>query len=126
MGDEPHDLEKGGQGKKPVSVHNGSGEFVTIFHKPTRHSLNVSLNSPQKQVTLVFKDSDQVVNLDFDDKFWNEVKKTQISLQDEGATGEDASLKSIDELIWKPTKLDVKKLGFYYMNLSKIRLTGKF
>ena len=79
-------------------------------------------------MSLMLNHTNEIVNLGFNEKFWNEVKRTQISLdEDKPPTGEeDSSVKSIDELIWKPITVNRKKLLSYYMNLSKPRLTGRF
>ena len=96
-------------------------DHVTMFHKPSRTLLNLPNNSPEEQVTLFFKPTKEVVNLRLPQSGSAEGRVTP-----DPQSEVDPKLKSIDELMWKPSKVELRKLPNYYMNLSKIRLSGEW
>lgn len=113
-------------GRSLKSQPRKTDQIVTVFHKPTKHFFDINIDTPEQGVSIVIKHSNQILNLNVDDAFWTEVNRVKVSLEEEQkhVRDDDPNVRSIDELMWKPTKLDYRKLPNYYMNLSKIRLTG--
>ena len=122
--DQPSDSQLA-DGPTAESVLNGSGNHVTVFHRPSSHTFNVKVISQEPAVTLFFRKNDSVMDVQFNKQYQTEIKQKQMTVSDEKVVPEDPSVQSIDELLWKEVVLDYRQLLSYYLKLSKIRLTGR-
>ena len=101
---------------KAINIDN----HITIFLK-RKKMYDIKLKH-EKEFTLFIPKRDELIDVRLKDQsLIDAIKK---DLEKVEAADADPKLGSIDELIWQEIKLDVSKLPLYYMQLSKIRLTG--
>ena len=97
------------------------GNRVTLFHKSSQNVINVNLNSKEEQVTLFLRPSDEVITL----TFHKDAQNRRPVIPSDGHETERPTLESVNDIRWKPLKLDTENLLENYMKLAKIRLTGE-
>lgn len=93
---------------------NNTQDF-TVFLKESSVTLNVNNGvNKKKELEVSIPNQDKVVKLTFDYGDALKIDKTNPAV----------NIESVSELTWREMKMDYAKLPQYYMNLSKIRLTG--
>ena len=98
---------------------------VTLFLKESQKVFDVSLETKPHELTIFLPKSDEVISVDFNKKReWTRALETETG-DARDVAAEDPSMESLDELMWKEQKIDIKQLPQLYLRLSKIRLTGK-
>lgn len=80
----------------------------------TGHPLKVHPDHADNDVSLFFKKSGVLVNVEF----------SQDSVKNNDIESEVVQVESMDDVSWKEVRIDHSKLRQHYMRLAKIRLTG--
>ncbi|XP_052262867.1 protoheme IX farnesyltransferase, mitochondrial-like [Dreissena polymorpha] len=88
-----------------VFLYIRKSSITVDFNKNVKLTKPIHVRSPRGKETLV-------IDLDYEEEV--EVDNTNPG----------QNIESINEVLWRDTRLDYKKLPQYYMKLSKIRLTG--
>ena len=110
------------EGKHTTQTSREDIDRVTIFHQPSKHLLDIKLDSGSTHVSFYLRKTNQVVNLTFKEKFKQEGPRELLANEPEDTV---PSMQSIDEMMWKEVKpVNVRKLPNVYMQLAKMRLTG--
>ena len=92
----------------------------SVFHRPTRHMIGIDLTQGGTQVSMFFRDRQNIVNLTLKDKFRRRPHS--------GDESDDSvpSMQSVQELMWKELRpLRIAEIPDLYMRLAKVRLTGE-
>ncbi|KAL4241115.1 Protoheme IX farnesyltransferase [Mactra antiquata] len=102
--------------KSELNSFARNAQEFTVYLKQSSITLNINkkVDKKEKEYEVPIPNQDKIVKLSFDHDSGIKIDSTNPA----------ANVETVSELTWREVKLDVSKLPQYYMNLSKIRLTG--